>query len=158
MLVQFVDHDFASLSGARVVRIATHPDFQKVTLELSCTMFLEMYVRTRLVQPTCDPEPPHTQDSHTHTRTCAYTACMQCAVANVVFRIVKDCNQVVIEILGILVNMFGVFLTLCGWPKMGYGLRALQLLQDYFEGHISNLSEAEMEVESVNRVDTIVSP
>lgn len=83
---------------------------------------------------------------------------MQYAVANVVFRIVKDCNQVVIEILGVLVNMFGVFLTLCEWPKMGYGSRALQLLQDYFAGHISNLSEAEMEVESVNRVDKIVSP
>ena len=30
ILLQFVDHGFASLSGARVVRIATHPDFQKV--------------------------------------------------------------------------------------------------------------------------------
>ena len=39
---------------------------------------------------------------------------------------------------------------------MGYGSRALQLLQDYFEGHITNLSEAEMGVESVNRVDKIV--
>ncbi len=27
---QFQDDDFASLSGARVVRIATHPDYQKV--------------------------------------------------------------------------------------------------------------------------------
>lgn len=25
---QFADHEFAGLSGARVVRIATHPDFQ----------------------------------------------------------------------------------------------------------------------------------
>ena len=41
---------------------------------------------------------------------------------------------------------------------MGYGSRALQLLQDYFEGQITNLSEAEMEVESVNRVDKVVSP
>ena len=27
---QFNDHEFGNLSGARVVRIATHPDFQKV--------------------------------------------------------------------------------------------------------------------------------
>lgn len=26
--IQFADHEFASLSGVRVVRIATHPDFQ----------------------------------------------------------------------------------------------------------------------------------
>ena len=46
----------------------------------------------------------------------------------------------------------------CGLAaKMGYGSRALQLLQDYFEGHIANLSETEMEVESVNRVDKVVS-
>ena len=45
----------------------------------------------------------------------------------------------------------------CGLSaKMGYGSRALQLLQDYFEGHIANLSETEMEVESVNRVDKVV--
>ena len=29
--VQFVDHGFASLSGARIVRIATHPDLQGVS-------------------------------------------------------------------------------------------------------------------------------
>ena len=28
---QFVDHEFAGLSGARVVRIATHPDYQGVS-------------------------------------------------------------------------------------------------------------------------------
>jgi N-acetyltransferase 10 len=28
---QFVDNNFLSLSGARVVRIATHPDLQKVS-------------------------------------------------------------------------------------------------------------------------------
>jgi len=27
---QFNDHEFGNLSGARIVRIATHPDFQKV--------------------------------------------------------------------------------------------------------------------------------
>jgi len=27
---QFQDSDFASLSGGRIVRIATHPDYQKV--------------------------------------------------------------------------------------------------------------------------------
>ena len=27
---QFNDHDFAGLSGGRIVRIATHPDFQGV--------------------------------------------------------------------------------------------------------------------------------
>ena len=41
---------------------------------------------------------------------------------------------------------------------MGYGSRALQILQDYFEGRISTLSDAEMEAESVNRVDRVVSP
>ena len=29
--IQFSDHDFASLSGGRIVRIATHPDFQRVS-------------------------------------------------------------------------------------------------------------------------------
>ena len=29
---QFNDHDFAGLSGGRIVRIATHPDFQGVWL------------------------------------------------------------------------------------------------------------------------------
>ena len=29
---QFNDHEFGNLSGARVVRIATHPDFQKVNI------------------------------------------------------------------------------------------------------------------------------
>lgn len=28
--MQFADHGFASLSGARVVRIATHPDYQRM--------------------------------------------------------------------------------------------------------------------------------
>lgn len=28
---QFVDHEFAGLSGARIVRIATHPDYQGVS-------------------------------------------------------------------------------------------------------------------------------
>jgi N-acetyltransferase 10 len=56
---QFQDEDFPSLSGARVVRIATHPDFQ----------------------------------------------------------------------------------------KMGYGSRSLQLLQSYYEGKITNLAEASMEVD-----------
>ena len=32
--LQFNDSDFASLSGARVVRIATHPDFQGVCFPL----------------------------------------------------------------------------------------------------------------------------
>lgn len=27
---QFADYEFAGLSGARIVRIATHPDYQKV--------------------------------------------------------------------------------------------------------------------------------
>jgi len=27
---QFVDHEFAGLSGARIVRIATHPEYQGV--------------------------------------------------------------------------------------------------------------------------------
>jgi hypothetical protein len=30
MSQQFQDDDFASLSGARIVRIATHPDYQRV--------------------------------------------------------------------------------------------------------------------------------
>ena len=29
---QFNDHQFGTLSGARVVRIATHPEFQKVII------------------------------------------------------------------------------------------------------------------------------
>jgi len=29
--VQFQDHDFPGLSGARVVRIATHPEYQGVS-------------------------------------------------------------------------------------------------------------------------------
>ena len=32
---QFQDSDFGSLSGARVVRIATHPDYQGVSKDLS---------------------------------------------------------------------------------------------------------------------------
>jgi hypothetical protein len=30
MTTQFQDSDFASLSGARIVRIATHPDYARV--------------------------------------------------------------------------------------------------------------------------------
>ena len=33
---QFVDHEFAGLSGARIVRIATHPDYQGVRTLLCC--------------------------------------------------------------------------------------------------------------------------
>lgn len=29
-VVKFADHDFAGLSGARIVRIATHPEFQRM--------------------------------------------------------------------------------------------------------------------------------
>jgi N-acetyltransferase 10 len=36
---QFQDDDFASLSGARVVRIAVHPDYAKVRLEGSLSLF-----------------------------------------------------------------------------------------------------------------------
>jgi N-acetyltransferase 10 len=30
MAQQYQDHDFPMLSGARIVRIATHPDYQRV--------------------------------------------------------------------------------------------------------------------------------
>ena len=33
-LIQFQDNDFPSLSGGRVVRIATHPDYQGVSLAI----------------------------------------------------------------------------------------------------------------------------
>ena len=46
ILLQFVDHGFASLSGARVVRIATHPDFQKV--RLACLVHTHIYVHTHV--------------------------------------------------------------------------------------------------------------
>ena len=42
---QFNDHEFGNLSGARVVRIATHPDFQKVN-------FLFLLSRVLSIHPT----------------------------------------------------------------------------------------------------------
>ena len=41
---QFNDHDFAGLSGGRIVRIATHPDFQGVChCSGSATDFLPIF-------------------------------------------------------------------------------------------------------------------
>ena len=40
---QFNDHEFGNLSGARVVRIATHPDFQKVCLMFNNLLLIDAY-------------------------------------------------------------------------------------------------------------------
>lgn len=37
---QYQDDEFPALSGARIVRIATHPDYQSVSLELFSTFLL----------------------------------------------------------------------------------------------------------------------
>ena len=40
---QFQDHQFAQLSGARIVRIATHPDFQGVCVTDYKTYWWSVY-------------------------------------------------------------------------------------------------------------------
>lgn len=47
-LLQFADHDFAGLSGARVVRIATHPDFQGMGYGSRALQLLLDYFEGRL--------------------------------------------------------------------------------------------------------------
>ena len=46
--LQFVDHDFAGLSGVRVVRIATHPDFQGMGYGSRALQLLLDYFEGRL--------------------------------------------------------------------------------------------------------------
>lgn len=41
---QFNDHEFGNLSGARVVRIATHPDFQKVNFLFLLSRVLSIHI------------------------------------------------------------------------------------------------------------------
>ena len=41
---QFNDHEFGNLSGARVVRIATHPDFQKVNFLFLLSQVLSIHI------------------------------------------------------------------------------------------------------------------
>nr|XP_018667185.1 RNA cytidine acetyltransferase [Ciona intestinalis] len=45
---QFQDHDFASLSGARVVRIATHPDYQGMGYGSRALELLEKYYEGKM--------------------------------------------------------------------------------------------------------------
>ena len=47
---QFNDHDFAGLSGGRIVRIATHPDFQGVRLVRKSFSHLLLEVCQKLAQ------------------------------------------------------------------------------------------------------------
>ena len=46
--LQFADHDFAGLSGARIVRIATHPDFQGMGYGSRALQLLLDYFEGRL--------------------------------------------------------------------------------------------------------------
>ena len=69
--MQFVDHDFASLSGARVVRIATHPDFQKVRLDL-CFVHLSKDALQ------CSP---HVIVKHQHSPPLTHMCTLKCAFA-----------------------------------------------------------------------------
>ena len=46
--IQYVDHDFAGLSGVRVVRIATHPDFQGMGYGSRALQLLLDYFEGRL--------------------------------------------------------------------------------------------------------------
>ena len=46
--LQFADHNFAGLSGARIVRIATHPDFQGMGYGSRALQLLLDYFEGRL--------------------------------------------------------------------------------------------------------------
>ena len=48
LCMQFADHDFAGLSGVRVVRIATHPDFQGMGYGSRALQLLEDYYTGRV--------------------------------------------------------------------------------------------------------------
>ena len=65
--VQFADADFASLSGARVVRIATHSDFQSMGYGTRALQLLADYYSGKITSlaegapPSPDPEPAVTE-------------------------------------------------------------------------------------------------
>ena len=55
-LFQFNDYEFPSLSGGRIVRIATHPDYQSVSLQLYVSwlyILLSFYVLVKLFIMEC---------------------------------------------------------------------------------------------------------
>ena len=54
---QFSDHDFAGLSGARVVRIATHPDFQGMGYGTRALHLLNDYFSGKITSLSEGPPP-----------------------------------------------------------------------------------------------------
>ena len=53
---QFNDYEFPSLSGGRIVRIATHPDYQGVSSDLT---ELTRLVQQKIFQQACPPKEVH---------------------------------------------------------------------------------------------------
>lgn len=63
--LQFQDSDFGSLSGARVVRIATHPDYQGMGYGSRALELLEKYYLGKMTSLTETENPLPTQEAHT---------------------------------------------------------------------------------------------
>lgn len=55
--MQFSDHDFAGLSGVRVVRIATHPDFQRMGYGSRALELLNNYYTGKITSLAEGPSP-----------------------------------------------------------------------------------------------------
>jgi len=62
MAQQFQDNNFPQLSGARIVRIATHPDYQRMGYGQRAVELLQTYYRGGMVAVT-EPEEPETIDT-----------------------------------------------------------------------------------------------
>jgi len=70
---QFQDQDFPSLSGARIVRIATHPDYQRMKYGSRALEILESYfegnitnIDEELEEPINDQEPKQNEEDYTN--------------------------------------------------------------------------------------------
>ncbi|XP_074650514.1 RNA cytidine acetyltransferase-like [Tubulanus polymorphus] len=64
---QFQDHDFPTLSGARIVRIATHPHYQGMGYGSRAMQLLQEYYEGKVVSLTDDDQAEKLQQVHTVT-------------------------------------------------------------------------------------------
>jgi len=80
---QFQDENFGSLSGGRVVRIATHPDYQKMGYGSRCLDLLRAYYEGKVVSLSEQPEP-----ETSHLTTSNDDGASVCLLDNVCFSLI----------------------------------------------------------------------
>ena len=135
---QFQDPEFPRLSGARVVRIAVHPDLQRAGCAVNCTdagvCTAQSFVECRPANVDPDGQMFHCQLSvdqrHGHDTCCIAIAAHD---DGVVALVVSAAHTFPNRIAGILGR------SLTTQRACRYGSRALELLRRYYEGDLADV-------------------